>query len=76
MILSSDDTVRPIPRYMVLQLPWYKFKRGEKIIMSSHDTVMDHREIGLFRFYSHSCCKIIEIYIKFKLHSYFHNFQT
>ena len=40
MILSSDDTVRPIPRYKVIQLPRY----GRAL---SDDTVMDHREILL-----------------------------
>ena len=30
MILSSDDTVRPTARYMVIQLPRYKFKEVNK----------------------------------------------
>ena len=39
MILSSDNTVRLIPQYMVIQLPRYKFKRGELMILSSDDNV-------------------------------------
>ena len=46
MILSSDDTVRPIPLYKVMQLPRY----GRVL---SDDTVMDHREIVKIVWYAH-----------------------
>ena len=48
MIPSSNDTVRPIPRYKMIQRP--RYGRGEYMILSD-DTVMDHREIVIIVWY-------------------------